>query len=118
MEHSQLCLCLLGDVAAELGDGVGDVGPDEQAALIGVAVFVVEVHELDANDREPGTFNNVSLHGSVGDVLRLDLGGGVNLGEHPADAFCRQRVDRDENVVLAEGGFEDDRARPRRWPDG
>jgi hypothetical protein len=66
------------------------------------------VHELDASDPEASSFDDVSLDGGVGDVLRLDLGGGLDLGDHPTVAFFGERVDRDEDVVFEEGGFEDD----------
>jgi hypothetical protein len=65
-----------------------------------VLVRAVEVHELDAGDREAGSFDDVGLHGGVGDVLRLDLGGGLDLGEHPAVAFFREGVYPDEDPVF------------------
>jgi hypothetical protein len=52
----------------------------------------VEVHELDAVDPEAGSFDDVGLHGGVGDVLWLELGGGLDLGDHPGVAFFGESV--------------------------
>jgi len=66
------------------------------------------VHELDAGDSEACSFDDVGLHGGVGDVLRLDLGGGLDLGDDPGVTFFGEGVDGDEDAVFEEAGFEDD----------
>jgi len=71
-------------------------------------MLAVEVHELDARNLEAGSFDDVSLHGGIGDVLGLDLAGGFDLGDDPGVAFFGERVDGDEDLVFEEAGFEDD----------
>ena len=75
----------------------------------GMPVFAVEVHELHANDGEAGLLDDVGLNGRIGNVLRLDPRGGFDLGDHPAIAFFRERVDGDENVVFEKRSLENDR---------
>jgi hypothetical protein len=70
-------------------------------------MLVVEVHQLDVGDREACSFDDVRLDGGVGDVLGLDPGGGLDLGDDPGVAFFRESVYRDEDVVFEEGGLED-----------
>ncbi|MBW2212734.1 MAG: hypothetical protein JRG67_17165 [Deltaproteobacteria bacterium] len=107
-EHTHLCACLVGDLVAELGYAGGDVSPGEEWALVGVPMLCVEVHELDAGDREASSFDDVGLHGGVGDVLWFDSGGGFDFGDYPTVVFLREHIYRDEDVVFEEGGFEDD----------
>jgi hypothetical protein len=70
-------------------------------------MLLVEVHELDAGDREAGLFDDVRLDGGVGDVLGLELAGGFDLGDDPAFGLFGEGVYRDEDVVFVEGGLED-----------
>ena len=75
---------------------------------VGVAVLGVEVHELDARDGEACLLDDVGLDCGVGQVLaasRLPLD--FDLGDDPGVALLGEGVDGDEDVVLAEGGFED-----------
>ena len=107
MSSSGLRGGLCGDGGAERGDFGGDVGPDEERALVGMAVFSVEVHELDSGDGESGALDDLSLDSGVCVVLGFDRLGGFDFGDDPAGGLFAERVDGDEDIVFDEGGFED-----------
>jgi hypothetical protein len=97
----------VGDAIAKPCDQGGDVSSREEWTLIGVAVLLVEVHELDAGNGETCAFDNMRLDGCVREMLALDRSCGFDFGDDPAIGFLRERVDGDEDVVFEEAGFED-----------
>ena len=103
----------------------GDVLQDEELLqIVGTAlvdVFLVEMQEIGAADRQAGTAHHVGLDGRVGDVLRLHLGAGLHLDELPvggragrlragrrragASGALAKHVHPREHPVVAEGRF-------------
>ena len=102
LEHPHLGARLVGNVDALFVYRIGDVGPDEQGALVGAPMRGVEVHQLDALHRDACTLDHVCLNCGVGRVLRLHARRGFDLSDDPAIAFLRECVDGDEDVVFNE----------------
>ena len=67
------------------------------------------MHEVDPLHLEPGRADHVELHGDVGVMRLLHLGGGLHLDEVPAPAAPLEHVDGHEDVVGDERGLEDGR---------
>ena len=69
----------------------------------------VQVHEVGSLHVQAGGAEDVELHGHVGVVRVLHLGGGLHLDEVPPAAPALEHVHGDEDAVREEGGLEDGR---------
>ena len=111
-----------GDLGDELVDRGGDVGLAEQPVV--VAVAAIDEGAVDAGQRHPfdghaGAPRDPRLHGDVVDVVRLDLGGRLDLDHAGHAALAEQQIGAHEHAAVAERGLEQGEvATPRQQASG
>ena len=98
-----------GDLRDELVDRSGDVGLAQQPLV--VAVSAIDEVAVDAGQRHlvrrhAGAPHDPGLHGDVVDVVRLDLGGRLDLDHARHAALAEQQIGAHQHAAVAERGFE------------
>ena len=107
----------LAELAEQTGDGLDErlhlgckvLEGEELAQIVGaprIHIVAVEMQKAHAADRQTGPAKDVCLDAKVGDVLRLDLSGRLDLDERPVAAVLfEERIGADEHPVVAEGAL-------------
>ena len=91
----------------ELLDLGSDFGPRHEVGWARMLVLGIEVHDLDAPHVHAALSQNVRLNGSIGDVLRFPLRGGLHLDERETLRIASQDVHGDEYRVRFKAGLVD-----------
>ncbi len=95
---------------AEQGlDLPGQIHLAQQPAVIavaGVGEAGVDVGQVDPLDRVAGRADHPGLHRAVGEVVGLDPGRGLHLGEVPGAVDLPEHVGAHQHPAAAEGGLE------------
>jgi hypothetical protein len=91
-------------------DLLGDIGPSEERGVpTGVAVLLVEVHDLDPVHLEPRLPEHPGLDRGVGDVLVLGAVRRLDLDEGEPRLLAKQDVNHNPDPVTLKGRLEDGR---------